>query len=178
MNLTFKGFLRQYCRELTGLKTDNLRKLAAVIATEAPHAAEALFLFAAEQDKANHLVDASSGTWAEALFRESARRLTESGSVKAFLSRDETPERFKKVRQAYEARTTQIQADRRVIALMRSRTLEALEEKGLSVYRLCADLKLNQGNIYAYLNKGDVSKVSRATARKIMDWAQAAAHSA
>ncbi len=25
MNLTFKGFLRNYCRELTGLETDNLK---------------------------------------------------------------------------------------------------------------------------------------------------------
>lgn len=34
-------------------------------------------------------------------------------------------------------------------------------------YRICKKLKLNQGNVYAYLHGGDDTKVSRATARRI-----------
>ena len=124
------------------------------------------------------MTEVSSGTWAEPLFRESTQRLAELGTIDAFLSSNKTPERFKKTQQVYDARRTQVQTDRRVIALMREKTLEALEKNGLSVYRLCADLELNQGNIYAYLNKGDVAKVSRATARRIMERAQTTTRSA
>ena len=38
---------------------------------------------------------------------------------------------------------------------------------------LAARLGLNRGNVYAYLNGGDVTKVSRATARRIMEAAAA-----
>ena len=55
---------------------------------------------------------------------------------------------------------------------MREKTLDAIESGGLTVYRLCKDLDLNQGNVYAYLGKGDASKVSRATARRLMEHAQ------
>ena len=62
-------------------------------------------------------------------------------------------------------------ADRRVNALMRKRTLEALEESGVTRYGICRALHLNKGNVYAYL-AGDDSKVSRETARRIMEYAE------
>ena len=62
-------------------------------------------------------------------------------------------------------------ADRRINALMRKRTLGALEESGVTRYGLCRDLNLNKGNVYAYL-AGDDSKVSRETARRIMEYAE------
>lgn len=40
MNLAFKGFLRGYCKELTGLETDCLKKLLACITGDSPAAAE------------------------------------------------------------------------------------------------------------------------------------------
>lgn len=62
-------------------------------------------------------------------------------------------------------------ADRRVNALMRKKTLEALEESGVTRYGLCRALRLNKGNVYAYL-AGDDSKVSRKTARRIMEYVE------
>ena len=62
-------------------------------------------------------------------------------------------------------------ADRRINALMRKRTLGALGESGVTRYGLCRDLNLNKGNVYAYL-AGDDSKVSRETARRIMEYAE------
>ena len=41
--------------------------------------------------------------------------------------------------------------------------------KVMTVYRLCRDLGFNEGNVYACLDAGDVTKVSRATARRIME---------
>ena len=54
---------------------------------------------------------------------------------------------------------------------MRERTLGALREgpaDGVSAYAICRELGLNKGNFYAYLNKGDLTKVSRSTARAIL----------
>ena len=62
-------------------------------------------------------------------------------------------------------------ADRRIIELMRKATLDAMERRRLTAYRICKALDLNLGNVYAYLGKGDVSKVSRNTARRIMEYA-------
>ena len=52
---------------------------------------------------------------------------------------------------------------------MRKKTLDALHANNVSIYRLCKDLGLNLG--YAYLSKGDATKVSRDTARTIMEYA-------
>ena len=54
---------------------------------------------------------------------------------------------------------------------MRKKTLDALHTNNVSIYRLCKDLGLNLGNVYAYLSKGDATKVSRDTARTIMEYA-------
>ena len=62
MNLTFKGFLRGYCRELTGQQTDNLRKLCKAVVCDQPAAAEALMVFAALQGKAEYLASFTMGT--------------------------------------------------------------------------------------------------------------------
>ena len=54
---------------------------------------------------------------------------------------------------------------------MRERTLGALREgpaDGVSAYAICRELGLNKGNFYTYLNKGDLTKVSRSTARAIL----------
>lgn len=174
MNITYKGFLRLYCRELTGLSTDSLRKLCSAANDYAPHAAEAVFLFALEQGKVEHLLAVSRGTWMEQLYGEAAARASLLGGAEAFLQDEGTPERFRKVRSAYEANRTKINSDRRVIGLMREKTLSAIEGGGLTVYGICKDLNLNQGNVYAYL-KGDLTKVSRVTARRLMAHAQSLA---
>lgn len=58
-----------------------------------------------------------------------------------------------------------------IIELMRKATLDAMERRRLTAYRICKTLDLNLGNVYAYLGKGDISKVSRNTARRIMEYA-------
>lgn len=171
MNLTFRGFLREYCRELTELETDSMKKLCSAVSESSPHAAEALFLFAAERGRVDQLLKLSDGTWMKSLYQEAAQQLESSGSVQAFLASETAPERFRKVYQAFSARKAKTANDRRVIGLMREKTLANLQAKKITVYRVCAELSLNQGNVYAYLNKGDVTKVSRQTARRIMEFA-------
>ena len=72
---------------------------------------------------------------------------------------------------AYIAKRDAIQADRRVILLMRNKILDALQKTNLTIYEIGKNLNLNFGNLYAYINKGDATKVSRDTARIIMEFA-------
>ena len=53
MNLTFEGFLKGYCRELSGQQSLSFRKLVEWATTDAPRVAEPLFLLALAQGKPN-----------------------------------------------------------------------------------------------------------------------------
>lgn len=172
MNLTFKGFLRGYCRELTGLETDSLRKLIAAVNSSCPAAAEAVMVFAAIQGKATYAATLARGMWMGDSYERFAADVALFPSVEHYLRSDQVSDRFAKVWLAYQARKQAIVVDRRAISLMRTKTLEALSQTNATIYSLCRDLRLNRGNVYAYLNKGDVSKVSRNTARTIMEYAQ------
>lgn len=171
MNLTFRGFLKGYCSDLTGIDTTNLRKLVAACNDGAPAAAEAVFVFAAIQNKEKYLAELAAGTWMENTYRSAAAEVAAHGCVEDWLQSESTPQRFRKVLLAYAAKKGASAADRRVISLMREKTLAALQASGTTAYRLCSDLGLNRGNVYAYLGRGDATKVSRATARRIMEYA-------
>lgn len=172
MNLTFKGFLRGYCRELTGLETDSLRKLIAAVDNSCPAAAEAVMVFAAVQGKAAYAATLARGMWMSDLCERFVADVALFPSVEHYLRSGQAPDRFAKVWLAYQARKQAIVVDRRTISLMRAKTLEALSQTNATIYSLCRDLQLNRGNMYAYLNRGDASKVSRNTARTIMEYAQ------
>ena len=93
MNLTFKGFLRGYCRELTGLQTDNLRKLCKAVVCDQPAAAEALMVFAALQGKTEYLVSFTMGTWLHPDYTRVSLSLALCDNVEAWLQSDDAPER-------------------------------------------------------------------------------------
>ena len=171
MNLTFRGFLQQYCQELTGLQTTSLKKLCQAAATDAPRAAEPLFLLAVKEGRVPYLVRAAAGTPLESRYERWAGLLSASKSLDAMLDDPCTPLRLRKVRAAYESKRDAVLADRKISARMREKTLASMERRGLTAYRICSDLGLNLGNVYAYLGKGDVTKVSRNTARAIMEYA-------
>ena len=172
MNLTFKGFLRTYCRKLTGLNTDSLRKLCNAVTTNAPAAAEAVMIFAAVQKKEHYLVKISYRTSIYEQYFVMANKLQQCKDIEQYLASEDAPIRYQKVLNAYYAQKFSIDTDRRIIALMREKTLNLLQSSKTTIYAVCKALKLNKGNVYAYLNKGDVSKVSKRTARNIMLYVQ------
>lgn len=169
MNLTFRGFLQQYCQELTGLQTTSLKRLCHAAATDAPRAVEPLFLLAVKEGRVPYLRKAAAGTPLEAKYEQWAALLAKHGSLDSMLDDSEAPQRLRKVYAAYKGKRDAIDADRRIIAQMRKKTLAAMKPQRLTTYRICQDLGLNLGNVYAYLGKGDVTKVSRDTARAIME---------
>ncbi len=173
MNLTFKGFLRAYCRELTGLSTDNLRKLLQAVLGDAPAAAEVVMAFAAAQGKEDYLAELARDTRLEAEYARVAREIKRAGAIESYVQSEAAPERYRKAWLAYCAKREAAVNDRRVVALMGEKLRVLMEEKDLTTYRLCKDLGLNKGNIYAFLHKGDASKISRRTARRILSYVEA-----
>lgn len=100
-----------------------------------------------------------------------AEKLGEYGSVEALLSSEDAPARYASVLDAFRAQGDGLAANRRINGLMRPRILNALARKGLTRYKLCRDLGLNPGNVYAYL-AGDDAKVSKETARRMLSYAE------
>lgn len=170
MRRTLKGFLEEYCRELSGLDTTSLRKLAATAETNA-RLVEPLFALAAVQGKTGYLVRISEGKWFHCDYKDIAGKLVEHGSLEALLSSDDVPARYAAVLEAFRAQGDTLAANRRICGLMRPRITEALARRGITRYRLCKDLDLNPGNVYAYL-AGDDTKVSKETARRMMRYAE------
>ena len=123
------------------------------------------------QGKAGYLARISEGHWFHDDYEVLARKLEERGSAEALLSSDDAPPRYASVLAAFRAQGDGLAADRRINALMRPRIAKALAEKGITRYRLCKDLGLNLGNVYAYL-AGDDAKVSRETARRMLSYAK------
>ena len=171
MNLTFEGFLKGYCRELSGQQSLSFRKLVKQATTVEPRVAEPLFLLALAQGKAEYVLGLSAGSWMEEGYRRVLSLYSQAGSLASLCAKDDLPNRYANVWRAYRGAKEKPAADRRVNALMRRRTLEALADSSLTRYGLCRDLRLNKGNVYAYL-AGDDSKVSRETARRIMEYAE------
>lgn len=174
MKRTFNRWLLRYCCELTGLQTTSLKKFCKAISSNSPHAAEAVFLYALDTGKENTgLLFISSETikeqWQEMLIL--AKR--HSGRAEAFL-RDKSGTlnpRLQSVLDAYDAVDARHEnglCAKKQIAQVVS---QLLESAGVSRYRLCKDLNLNEGNVYAWL-AGDPTKVSRATARKVWEYAE------
>lgn len=171
MNLTFEGFLKGYCRELSGQRSLSYRKLVEQATTVEPRVAEPLFLLALAQGKAEYVLGLSEGSWMEEGYRGVLSLYNQAGSLASLCTKGKLPNRYANVWRAYRGVKERPAADRRVNALMRKRTLDALAGSSLTRYGLCRDLHLNKGNVYAYL-AGDDSKVSRETARRIMEYAE------
>ena len=147
MNLTFEGFLKGYCRELSGQQSLSFRKLVKQATTVAPRVAEPLFLLALAQGKAEYVLGLSEGSWMEQDYRDVLSLYGQAGSMASLCAKSELPNRYANVWRAYRAVKEKPAADRRVNALMRKKTLEALEESGVTRYGLCRALRLNKGNV-------------------------------
>lgn len=174
MNLTFKGFLKLYCAELCQEKTSSLAKLSKHAANDAPRVAEPLFLLALAEGKIPYLLRLCKGSWMEEDFKALALASKEFGEDSAaFAQSPYAPSRYQKVFQAYNAKLHSSDAGRRINSLLKNRILAELKRSNRSIYQLCKDLSLNKGNVYAYLNKGDSSKVSKETAYRMLEYARA-----
>ena len=170
--LTFEGFLKQYVAELSGVQTANVHKLADCM-TENPRLKEPLFLYALAFDKVDLLLRYTA-TSAVAAEYEQLSNLYSLEQMLVLLEKQspELPEDYRKVWRSYCSVRDAVLADNDTKELLHRRVLELQQKKKLSNYRLYTDLKLNPGNVNAWLKHNDSSKMSLDCARKIYQYAK------
>ncbi len=173
MESTFEGYIRSILKQKTGMDTVSLRRLVPH-ALSNPDLVELVFIFALLRNKKYHLMSLVWNTSLEPEYRAALHVLGELGSLEAFLQSQRTPLAYRRIYtdflRAPTKEAAQQKATDKAIERLRERTLRALEASSITRYRLCADLKLNPGNVYAYL-AGNTHKVSLETAQRICDYA-------
>ena len=170
--LTFEGFLKQYVAELSDVQTASIHKLA-VCLQENPRLKEPLYLYALTFDKVNLLLryTESNDCFAE------YERISNSYPLEQMLmllenQSAELPEGYLKVWRSYCSVRDAVLADNDTKELIHRRVLELQQKKKLTNYRLYTDLKLNPGNVNAWLKHNDSSKMSLDCARQIYKYAK------
>lgn len=177
--LTFAGYLKSYVGYLTG--SDSLRLSTLWDRTSAyPRATEPLLLFAA--------VTGRSGLLASALPKNSPLvddlryldALAQARALEEALSNEDPrlrPE-YHKVWRSYVARRDANLRDADLKRTARQRIMDLEQEREVSRYRMAKDLRLNPGNLHAFLTQGNVAKLSLNHAYELLDYLDAAHHAA
>ena len=170
--LTFEGFLKQYVAELSGVQTASVHKLADRMA-ENPRLKEPLFLYALTLDKVDLLLRYTVNSAVVAEYE----RLSDRYSLAQMLlllekQSPELPEGYRKVWRSYCSVRDAVLADNDTKELIHRRVLELQQEKKLTNYRIYTDLRLNPGNVNAWLKHNDSSKMSLDCARQIYKYAK------
>lgn len=169
--LTFLGFLRNYVKQLSEQNTVSIYKLVKECA-ENPRLREPLFLYALETEKVELLEKAAIAEssdqlvgWAKQYDKETLHKLLDTQP-------NSLPANFQKVWQTYMSLSHRMETDNHTKELMRRKILSLQAQNGLSNYRLYTDLKMNPGNVNAWLKHGNSNKVSLQAARSALQYAR------
>lgn len=169
--LSFAGFLKQYVRELSYGDTCSLYALAREAAHDNPRLREPLLLYALFSGKADVLRAAVKDPTLKAQY-DAVLSHYDRETMALTLEADNAglPEAYRKVWRSYQNRKNRRAWDDETKALMRERILFLQKELGVSNYRLYTDLKLNPGNMNAWLKHGTSEKIALATARRTLQY--------
>ena len=170
--LTFEGFLKQYVAELAGAQTASVHKLADRMA-ENPRLKEPLFLYALAFDKVDLLLRYTVTSAVSAEYEQLSNLYSRAQML--LLLENQSPELLEgylKVWRSYCSVRDTVLADNDTKELIHRRVLELQQKKKLTNYRLYTDLKLNPGNVNAWLKHNDSSKMSLDCARQIYKYAK------
>lgn len=171
--LTFKGFLTQYVKQLSKSNTNSLYKLAEEAGCDNARLREPLFLFALYSDKQAVLLQATKDLSLFAEYQKmvslySAQQMTQMFENNASV----LPNEYHKVWRSYQTQKNRGQADDHTKELMRLKVKRLQEQCGVSNYRIYTDLNLNPGNVNAWLKYGAADKVSLDTARRALRYVE------
>lgn len=171
--LTFRGFLTQYVKQLSDEKTNSLYKLAAEASSDNPRLREPLFLYAVYSQKEKVLLQATKEPKLYAEYDRMVSLYTADRMTELFEQASPLlPAEYHKVWRSYQSRKNRGQADEHTKELMRLKVKRLQEKNGVTNYRIYTDLKLNPGNLNAWLKHGDSDKVSLETARRTLRYVE------
>lgn len=173
--LTFKGFLTQYVRSLSKQETNSLYRLAKEASETNFRLVEPLLLYALFSNKQDVLLQATKDSrlhrdYSVVLQRYSVSEMT----VVLETQSDELSEEYLKVWRSYLSYKNRGQTDDHTKELMRQKVKRLQEKNGVTNYRIYTDLRLNPGNLNAWLKHGDSDKVSLETARRTLSYVETA----
>ena len=165
--LTFSGFLTEYVRSLSKAGTASVFALAREAAGDNPRLREPLFLYALACGKKELLLRAAKRFGLEEFYKPALSVLSES-DIETVFEKGLLPDGYKKVWRSYLAKKNSRCTDDETKELMRSRIIRLQKERNVTNYRLYTDLKMNPGNLNAWLKHGDGNKISLDRARDVL----------
>ncbi len=169
--LTFKGFLTQYVNGLSEQESNSLNKLTAEVSAGNLRLREPLALYALYSHKENVLLQATKDPVLYAQYSALLSCYDTESMTQALMEKNaDVPEEYHKVWQSYLCKKNRVKSDDHTKELMRQKVKRLQERHGVTNYRIYTDLKLNPGNLNAWLKHGDGGKVSLDTARKAVQY--------
>ena len=171
--LTFAGFTKKYVEELSVEHTTAIYKLLREAVTQNARLKEPLYLHALAFDKVDLLLRYTVNRAVAAEYEQLSNRYSLAQMLLLLENQSlELPEGYLKVWRSYCSVRDAALADNDTKELIHRRVVEIQQKKHLTNYRIYADLKLNPGNVNAWLKHNDSSKMSLDCARQIYKYAK------
>lgn len=165
--LTFSGFSTEYVRSLSKAGTTSVFALAKEAAGDNPRLREPLLLYALACGKKDLLLRAAKRFGLESFYEPSFSAVG-NNKIEFVLENGLLPESYQKVWRSYLSKKNSRLTDDATKELMRNRILRLQKERDVTNYRLYTDLKMNPGNLNAWLKHGDCNKISLDRARDVL----------
>ena len=171
--LTFPGFTKRYVASLSQTGTTAIYPLTQEAASENPRLREPLLLYALSNGQEKVLMAAAKNTPLAEAYGNLLQKYDYASMLSSLREQDPAlPQDYHKVWSSYLSVTGKGDRDRRVKALLREKIIQSKQKKGISTYRICQDLGLNNSNINCWLKNGSDDKVSLETARRVYEYLQ------
>jgi len=175
--LTFKGFLYKYVKELSYCRTGDIRMLAKEVPESNYRLIEPLVLYAISTDKIKYLLRVAE----DSLLIAEAFRFVDMSfeDVMSLLEHElvsetgNVPYNYIKVYQSYIYFRDKQKNQCHSKMLLRNRINELRIQKNISVYRIYTDLKLNSGCIHAFIKNGKMEVIGIDTVKLVLDYIKA-----
>ena len=159
----FINYLKSYLNDVSGLKTANIHKL--VLASKKNlRIRDCLILYCGLSSRQQLLNRFTNNKYKDVL-----DRLNEDN----YLSDEFSDYEFRKIQNSYENKIKVMEYDDITKLKVHDNTINLMNKKGLTNYRIYKDLGLNPGNVNDYLTNKNIKKVSVDTALKIFEYAYA-----
>lgn len=169
--LTFHGFTKQYVASLSISGTTAIYQLVREVVAGNLRLREPLFLYAISNGHLETLLTAARNTELYSTYTDLSKRYSYEQLFDAMEKGSSSlPEAYQKVWASYQSVSDKPERDNRVKAMMRVRIAKIQDDKGVTTYRICKELHLNNANVNAWLKNGCPNKVSLDTARAVLEY--------
>lgn len=167
--LTFQGFLKNYIKELSISNSLDSNKLVLEIQKN-PRLKEPLYLYSIVSNRQSRLKQLLENN----VDYNNLLRMLINHNLYDLLDSNKSNLRneYIKVWKSYLSKRNRPQNINHTKELILNKVNENKKLKNISNYRIYTDLKLNHGNINAWLKNGECDKVSLETARKVLKYVE------